>query len=126
MAATDPQMQAYADQRIRVRAEQVRALINSILDDKSGIDDVYARAVSASRWNDARTDGPPHLLQSGNSANPDDALNFNAFLSSMKWLLTGIGAGDVSTSGDTAAAFQAAVQAQWTVLNRACVRPVVT
>jgi hypothetical protein len=92
-------MQDYCDQRIRVRAEQVRALLASMQDDKAAIDDVYARASDAnSPWADARTDGPPHLLVSS------DVLQYNAFIT------------------DLIAAIQN--DAQWPVLSKACVRPV--
>lgn len=79
--ATNEQMQKYCDERIRVRAEQIQILLNSIKADKAAIDDEYARAAGTNAWADARTDGPPHLLQAGNSANPDDVLNYNAFIS---------------------------------------------
>ena len=57
--ATNRQMQQFADERIRPRAEQFRNLRASCLDDKSIIDDVYARAIGTDRWNDSRNDGPP-------------------------------------------------------------------
>jgi hypothetical protein len=99
MAATDRQMQDYCDQRIRVRAEQVRALLAAMQDDKAAIDDVYARASDAnSPWADARTDGPPHLLVSS------DILSYNTFIM------------------DLIAAIQN--DAQWPVVYKACVRPV--
>ena len=60
--ATDAQVQIFADQRIRVRAEQMRALIIAIEDDRASIDDVYARLTGSGGWADARADGPPHLL----------------------------------------------------------------
>ncbi len=123
--ASNQQMQTWGDQRQRVRAEQMRNLLALMLDDKASIDDIYARGAGSNAWSDARSDGPPHLLQSGNSANPDDMLNYNAFLSSMKWLLTGAGAGDVAHAGGTAAQFQADVQAQYATLLRSCVRPVI-
>lgn len=47
--ATDAQMQAYADQRVRPRAEQFRDLRARCLDDKALIDDIYARAVGVNR-----------------------------------------------------------------------------
>ena len=75
MAATDQQMQHFADERIRVRAEQFRALINACRDDKAAIDAVYERANVGAAWNDNRTDGPPKLLGS------QDFLVFNAFIS---------------------------------------------
>jgi cytochrome c553 len=70
--ATDSQVQAFADQRIRVRAEQMRALIEGIDDDIASIGDVYERLTKSGKWNDARTDGPPHLLTG------DDILAVNA------------------------------------------------
>jgi hypothetical protein len=92
-------MQDYCDQRIRVRAEQLRALLAAMQDDKAAIDDVYARAVDAnSPWADARTDGPPHLLDR------TDVLSYNTFITNLI----------------------AAIQndPQWPVLRKACVRPV--
>jgi hypothetical protein len=99
MAATDMQMQDYCDQRIRVRAEQVRALLAAMQDDKASIDDVYTRASDAgSPWADARTDGPPHLLAGS------DVLEYNTFITNLI----------------------AAIQndAQWPTVRKACVRPV--
>ncbi len=113
--ATNAQMQAYADQRVRVRAEQFRDLFLACADDKSAIDDVFARAAGTNAWADARTDGPPHLLQSANSVNPDDMLNFNALISLMAKLQTGTFASQAEANG---------FAAQLTVLLRACVRPV--
>jgi hypothetical protein len=111
--ATDAQMQAFSDQRIRVRAEQVRALKSALADDKAAIDDCYARATGTSRWSDNRTDGPPHLLQSGNAANPDDLLNFNSFADLFAKFLAG-GFSSLNEANSAAA--------PWAVLNRACVR----
>lgn len=111
--ATDQQMQRYADERIRPRAEQFRNLRAACLDDQAAIDDVYARATSNSRWNDNRPDGPPHLLQSGNSANPDDALNYNAFLALFEKFMAGTFA-NLSEANSAAA--------NWAVLQDACVR----
>lgn len=103
--ATDAQMQAFCDQRIRQRAEALRLLLDQCNDDKSAIGDEYARATGTNAWADARTDGPPHLLQSGNSANPDDLLNYNALISSfIAWVATN--------------------QSSWNVLMNACVRPI--
>jgi hypothetical protein len=92
-------MQDYCDQRIRVRAEQVRALLAAMQDDKAAIDDVYARANDPnSPWADARTDGPPHLLVSS------DILAYNTFIMNMI----------------------SAIQndPQWPVISKACVRPI--
>lgn len=100
MAATDAQMQAYADQRIRVRAEQFRALINACRDDKAAIDAIYDRAANGAAWTDSRTD-PPKILGS------QDALVFNAFISDF------LAAVDSGAMHNNLAVFQAA-----------CVRPV--
>lgn len=108
MAANDQQMQQYANERIRVRAEQFRALINACRDDKAAIDEVYARAVSEVPWEDARTDGPPLLLDS------QDVLVFNVFITLFLKCIDGTAtAQDVTDLHDNLAVFQAA-----------CVRPV--
>jgi hypothetical protein len=112
--ATDAQMQQYANERIRPRAEQLRALFNACADDKAANDDVYARAISASRWNDARTDGPPRLLQSGNSANPDDMTNYNAALD----LIAKFKAGTFASLAEANS-----FATMWAVILKACVRP---
>lgn len=106
--ATNQQMQTYADQRIRVRAEQTRALVAAFRDDKAAIDDVYQRAAGANAWADSRTDGPPKLLAS------QDVLVFNAFASLFLKCIDGTAtAQDVSDLKSNLAVFQAA-----------CVRPV--
>ncbi len=106
--ATDAQMQAYCDQRVRVRAEQMRAFVNSLRDDKAAIDDVYARAVGANPWSDSRQDGPPKLLAS------QDVLTFNAFATLFLKCIDGTAtAQDVADLSSNLAPFQAA-----------CVRPV--
>jgi hypothetical protein len=87
--ATNAQMQQFCDQRLRTFAELLWGLFEVAADHRSLIDDPYARAVSNSRWSDARTDGPPHLLQSGNSASPDDLLNFNTALALIEKFRTG-------------------------------------
>lgn len=115
MEATNVQMQQFANERIRVRAEQFRALLIAVNDDVAAIDDAYARAVGTSRWNDSRTDGPPHLLQSGNSANPDDLLNFNTFCALFQKFMAGTFASQGEANG---------AAANWAVLQDACVRPV--
>ena len=114
-AATDQQMQQFANERVRPRAEQFRDLLASCRDDRDAIDDIYARAVSNSRWNDSRSDGPPHLLQSGNSASPDDMLNFNSFIGALLDIIDGVG---------TDATNAATLRDNWAVLVDACVRPV--
>lgn len=106
--ATDGQMQAFADQRIRVRAEQFRALVNAMRDDKAAIDSVYDRAANGSAWSDARTDGPPKLLGS------QDVLVYNAFASLFLACVDG-----TATAQDVAD-----LHANLAVFQSACVRPV--
>lgn len=115
MAATDVQMQQFANERLRPRAESFRNLRASVQDDQAAIDDIYARAVSNSRWDDARTDGPPHLLKSGNSADPDDMLNYNTFCAMFLKFMAGTFAS--LEEANTAAAC-------WGVVQDACVRPI--
>ncbi len=117
--ATNQQMQNYCDQRIRPRAEAIRLLLAQLTDDTANIGDEYARAVSNSGWADGRTDGPPHLLQSGNGASPDDVLNYNAFAVALRNLLNGASV----ANGSSVAADAASVAADWPVLLRATVRP---
>ena len=114
-AATDPQMQQFADERVRVFAEAFRAVLIASRDHKSAIDAVYERGVSNSRWTDARTDGPPKLLISGNSANPDDMLNFNSFVAALTDIIDGAGS-DATNAAN--------LRSTWAVLVDACVRPV--
>lgn len=88
--ATDQQMQVFCDQRIRTWAEQWELLVVNARQHKAAIDDPYARASGSNAWADARTDGPPHLMQAGNSANPDDVLSFNALISALIDLVDGV------------------------------------
>lgn len=82
--ASDAQVQTFVDTRIRVRCEQIRALYNSIADDISAIDDVYAALTQQSpTWVDNRTDGVPHLLT------PSDVLAINTFLNDLKTAISG-------------------------------------
>lgn len=117
-AATNAQMQRFADERVRPFAEQFRGVLAAAADHKSAIDDVYARAVSNDRWTDGRTDGPPKLLMSGNSASPDDMLVFNTFVANLLNALNATGENDATKAG-----YVNEMRAQWAVLVDACVRP---
>lgn len=112
--ATNAQMQRYADERIRPFAEHFRAVLAEAADHQAAIDDAYARAAGTDRWTDARTDGPPHLLKAGNSASPDDVLNFNSFVAALLDVIAGNGS-DATNA--------ATLRANWAVLQDACVRP---
>lgn len=115
--ATDQQMQVFCDQRIRTFAELWELLIVNARQHKLAIDDVYTRAVSANAWIDGRTDGPPHLMQSGNSANPDDVLAFNTMISNLLDLIDG-----VPTNSTQKAACYDAIRGNLATLSRAVVR----
>ena len=106
--ATNQQMQTYADTRLRPRAEQLRALVASMRDDKAAIDDVYARADGANPWTDNRTDGPPKLLAS------QDMLVYNAFATLLLACIDG-----TATTSDVGQ-----LHSNLAVFQSACVRPV--
>ncbi len=79
--ASDAQVQQFVNERVRVRAEQVRALLVALEDDKAAIDDVYEHVSGAnsvpSTWTDARGDAPPYFLTK------DDVLAFNSFITAL-------------------------------------------
>lgn len=108
--ATDLQVQNYVDQRVRPRSEQLRAIVLRVADDKATIDDVYEALTQGSpTWDDAREDGPPHLLT------PSDVLAWNTFITGIQKLQAGTFA-DVTEANSFAA--------QWAIILKACVRPV--
>lgn len=115
--ATDIQMQHFCDDRIRPFAEDWALLIARAREHKLAIDDAYSRASGANAWNDARTDGPPHLMQAGNSQSPDDVLAFNALISGLIDLADNNG-----TNSTEKAAIYDAVQGNLATLSRAVVR----
>ena len=83
MAATNQQVQNYADQRVRPRCEQIRKLYLSCKDDKASFDDIYANLTGGSPWADGRTDAPPHLLSAS------DVLAWNTFITDFIALVEG-------------------------------------
>lgn len=73
------QIQQWSDERVRVRAQQIRALYNSLTDDLSSIGQVYAMLNDAGvEWADNRTDAPPTLLTK------NDLLAVNTFVSDIR------------------------------------------
>jgi len=81
--ATDQQVQTYVNERLRVRAEQIRSLVIAMQDDKASIDDIYAATTQPNpTWTDNRTDGPPHLLV------PTDVPSFNAIITDILTAIT--------------------------------------
>jgi hypothetical protein len=106
--ATATQIQKFADERVRVRAEQLRAVILGMRDDKIAIDDVYAALVdSESAWTDARTDGPPRLLDA------QAILTYNTGIDALLAVIDGVAdAGQIAN-----------LHGALTVVLSACVRP---
>lgn len=99
--ATDEQIQAFVNTRVRPRAEQIREILLSMEDDRSLFDDIFETLSDpSSTWSDNRLDGPPHLLTK------DDVLAWNTFLF------------------NTITAMRA--DAQLPVVLKACVQPLVT
>jgi hypothetical protein len=108
MAATNEQMQKFADERIRVRAEQFRKILIAISDDKTASVEVLARAASGEAWTDDRKDGPPKLLDSA------DFLAFDAVISALLKCAAGAATvDDIKAMNDG-----------WPIFQRACVQPV--
>lgn len=106
--ATNQQVQAFCDTRIRPRAEQLRAVVASMQDDQAEIADVYANVNDgASTFADTRTDGPPHLMTK------QDVLVYNAVSALLLKCVAG-----TATSGDISA-----LAGNWPVFMQACVRP---
>ena len=58
---SDAQVQAFSDQRYRVRAEAIRNLVVAMQDDVNSSDSVYANLTQQTpTWTDNRTDNPPN------------------------------------------------------------------
>lgn len=72
--ATNIQMQMFADNYVRPGAESVRDVLARLKASKASIGDIYERANGANPWSDARSDGPPHLLNSASM------LQWNSFI----------------------------------------------
>lgn len=83
MAATNEQVQAYVNERVRPWSEQLRAVYLQAKDHKAAIDDVYANLTDNPTWDDAHDGNPPHLLL------PSDVLAWNAFVTEFIDLVEG-------------------------------------
>lgn len=78
MPATDAQVQQFVDERLRPRAEQVRAFLALVSDDVSAIDGVNsALSAESPTWSDSRQDVPVRVT-------PEDVLAFKEFLADVK------------------------------------------
>ena len=97
MAATNQQVQTFANERVRPWSELMRSVYLLAKDHKANLGDVYDNLTNSPNWTDSRTDGPPHLLV------PNDILAFNTFIT------------------DIIAAIEG--NAQWPIIQKACVRP---
>lgn len=106
--ATNAQVQSYCDVRLRPRMEQSRGLIASLRDDVVAIPDVFANVNNAgSTFADSRTDGPPRLLTR------QDVLSYNSFAVLLLKCIDG-----TATLADIAN-----LNANWLIVQNACVRP---
>lgn len=110
--ATNAQMQAYCDNRLRPFAEDCRALLAKAQDHLAAITDEFARSGAGPLWADTRTD-PPHLLASGPGSSPDDVANLNQFLTDLIKFFTQLNNQTVSCRSG-----------EYGILLRAAVRPV--
>lgn len=112
-AATNAQVQNWADQRTRPRSEQLRALLLALESDNASIADVYENLTNSPTWDDSRGDGPPHLLV------PGDVLAVNTVSVQLAAILRGTLANDaakIAAVNDVAA--------QLPIMLKACVRGV--
>ena len=111
-AATNQQVQTFVNERMRPYCEMSRALKLATDDDIGAIGDVYANLTNSPDWADGRTDGPPSLLA------PSDVLAWNTYMFHFQRLINGC-ASDAerieSANG---------VKNNWTIILKACVRPV--
>lgn len=92
-AATNAQVQAFVNNRVRSRCEQIRALYLACKDDKAVFDDVYANLTNSPTWTDVRPDSPPHLLT------PADLLAWNTFVTGLIALVEGGNTSDMAAAG---------------------------
>lgn len=116
--ANDAQMQQYANERIRVRAEQFRALVNACRDDQQAITDIYDRAANGAAWADNRTDGPPTLLDQ------QDMLVYNTVLYQFLKIIDGTETGTEQEIANQRSAYVGDLRANWAQFQAACVRSV--
>lgn len=95
--ATDAQVQAFVDSRLRPRCEALRNLIAQMNDDIAAIGDVYSNLTQQSpTWTDPRTDVPNQLTAA-------NVLSINSALHVCVNAVTG--------------------DSSWPVVESACVRP---
>jgi len=110
MAATNGQVQVFANERVRPFAEKMRAVYLLAKDHKAAMDDVYANLNDNPTWTDQHNSNPPHLMT------PGDVLAFNTLWTRLIEVIEGglNDAGKIIACNDIAA--------QWPVVLDACVR----
>lgn len=110
--ATNEQVQAFVDQRLRPRAEQIRNLMVAIDDDLASIGDVWLNINATSpvsTWVDTRIDSPPALLD------VNDIKVLRAILLALQSFRTGTFANVLDANANAT---------RYTRTVAACVRPV--
>lgn len=113
MPATNQQVQAFCDNRVRPRCTDVVGLVQRSQNDLANIGDVYANLTSSPTWTDGRSDGVPHL------ATPADILAWNTFVTNLVAIITG-----ATTDAAAALALVQGLQGQWPVIQRLPINPV--
>jgi len=117
MAATNDQVQAFADTEVRPISEMIRAVNVRSQDAQARIDDVFANLVDSSTWGDQRTDNPPHLLT------PNDVLAWNAFVANLVAIFNNATTGSLNTDQKKIDAVNAVANNYATIVD-ACVRSI--
>jgi hypothetical protein len=77
-AATNPQVQAFADARVRPHCELARSVALALTDDIAAIDDIYQNISGSPDWVDANPNHLPHTMT------PADMLAWNAFIHTIR------------------------------------------
>jgi len=107
MAATNEQVQAFVNERVRPRCEQIRNLYLACKNDRAVFGDIYDNLTDNPTWTDQHSGNPPHLMT------PSDVLAWNTFLFGLVAFVEG-----TLTNENKAEA-----SAQYPVIVNGCVRP---
>lgn len=113
-AASNAQVQAFVDNNVRPRCEQIRALLIAMETDQTLMGDIYENVNDAgSTWVDKHSGNPPHLLTR------TDVLAWNTFLANLIAVIRGtIADGEKTDKGDAVDN----VSAQLPIMMKGCVR----
>jgi hypothetical protein len=77
MAASNNQIQAFVDARVRPHCELLRSVCNTLADDIAAIGDVYANLTGTPTWVDTNVNNLPHTLTVA------DVLAWNALINAV-------------------------------------------